>query len=112
MKIKRMWVPLVASLVLVVALSGVPASSQAGPVQGAEVSATVPEGPSLDTWSVAQLWDALLHAIGLGSSSSLELPTDPGVPIAVGPSPTDQLTTQDAPLDNQGEAGPQIVPDG
>lgn len=100
------------SWVLAVALLGLPVCVQAGPVQGADVSATAPEGPTFDISSLAQLWNELLVAIGLGSSPSTPDTLDPAPSAPIGSSPTEGLTTQEAPLADQGDARSGIAPDG
>lgn len=100
------------SLVLAVALLGLPVCVQAGPVQGADVSATAPEGPTFDTSSLAQLWNELLVAVGLGSGPSTPDTLDPAPSAPVGSSPTEGLITEDAPLENQGDSRSAINPAG
>lgn len=112
MKTKKVWVPFVGSLVLAVVLLGFPVSVQAGPVQGDDVSATAPEGLSLDTSSLAQLWNELLVAVGLASSQNTPDTLDPAPPIPIGSSPTEGLTTEEATIDTQGDWRGTIQPDG
>ena len=112
MNMKKMWVPIVSSLVLVVALLALPVSAQAGPVRGADVSATASEGPMLEVSSLERLWNDLLAVVGLASGENSQAPADPGPSTTLGPDSSDDLTTQDAPADNEGDLRGTIEPDG
>lgn len=109
---KKMWVPIVRSLVLVVALLVLPVSAQAGPMQGADVSAIASERPTLDTSPLAQLWNQLLERVGLASGQSSKDATSPAPPTTLEPFSSQELTTQEAPLENGGDLRTSIDPAG